>query len=72
MYPAGLGFILVASLISRFRNKKGEGDDSSKMKLDRSIRMQHAMERLDFATKSEEQQKHVSSSSQGQYYDEDY
>lgn len=72
MYPAGLGFILMASLISRYRNKKEKGADASKMKLDRSIRMQHAMERLDFATKSEEQKKRVSSSSQEQYYDEDY
>lgn len=74
MYPAGFALILVASLISRSRNKgnseTGEsGDDSARMKFDRSIRMQKAMERLDFATKSQEQQKRVSSS---QDYEEEY
>ena len=58
----GLCFIVAASFVSRSRNKdKKESDDgdgfSAKLKQDRSIRMQQAMERLDFATKSEEERR---------------
>ena len=48
VYPIGLGLILAASLVSRYRNKDSEGEE--KKKEDRSIRMHRAMERLDFVT----------------------
>lgn len=53
--------IIFASFVSRYRNKdkEQESEDAAagKVKFDRSLRLHQAMERLDFATKSVDQQK---------------
>ena len=53
-----------ASLVSRYRNKGKKEDEeylaNGKIKSDRSARMHSAMERLDFVTRSPEQQKKIS------------
>ena len=57
VYPLGVTAILVASVISRYRNSDApESSDPnlSKIKSDRAVRMHKAMERLDFATKSDD------------------
>jgi hypothetical protein len=65
-------FHFLASLVSRHRNKDKEDDDDydsdmKKMQRDRSARMHEAMQRLDFATKSLDDQKKIS-----QEYDREY
>jgi hypothetical protein len=61
----------LASLVSRYRNKDedDEGADylEQKSKKDRSLRMYQAMERLDFATKSPQEQGKISKD-----YDDEY
>lgn len=54
----------VASLVSRHRNKDKAEDDEyesemKKMQMDRGVRMQQAMQRLDFVTKTAKDQKEI-------------
>ena len=65
VYPVGLGMILFASLVSRYRNKKDDTDSSPQ---DRSARLGSAMQRLDFVTKTPEAQRDISK----KYQDDDY
>jgi hypothetical protein len=65
--------VFIASLVSRYRNKdKEESEEESSSletlsKKDRSVRMFQAMERLDFATKSKEDQSKISRDYDSEY-----
>jgi hypothetical protein len=83
VYPIGFGLILLGtfalstnhltlvlgSLVSRYRNKdkEVEDEDEKKLKMDRSIRMHKAMERLDFATKPVDERKRMKSEYEDEY-----
>jgi hypothetical protein len=86
VYPLGFGLIvfgmfllfrgynlIVASLVSRYRNKdKNESDEETSSletlsKKDRSARMFQAMERLDFVTKSKDEQGKMSRDYDSEY-----
>jgi hypothetical protein len=55
--------------VSRYRNKdkEVEDEDEKKLKMDRSIRMHNAMERLDFATKPVDERKRMKSEYEDEY-----